>query len=167
MKFKIQNRHEEDDEQAALIHHFAMQWPKVFPYLFAIPNGGKREIREAVRLKKAGVKPGVPDLFLAFPIMDFHGMFVEMKSKKGSASPDQKKFHKMLQDKNFHVVVCRSSTDAMYEFTRYLGGYAENLPRKVPFVIDEKTSEMKIPDPDKLDEHYQKGVKAGHFKSIG
>lgn len=31
--------------------------------VWATPNGSKRDIREAVRLKKEGVLSGVPDLF--------------------------------------------------------------------------------------------------------
>ena len=56
----------EHQEQKALI-----QWARLnqqrFPeldLLFAIPNGGLRNIRVARKLKSEGVKPGVSDLFL-------------------------------------------------------------------------------------------------------
>ena len=32
--------------------------------LFAIPNGGKRHITTATRLKASGAKSGIPDIFL-------------------------------------------------------------------------------------------------------
>jgi len=35
--------------------------------IFAIPNGGKRNRIEAAKLKRQGVKPGVPDIFLPAP----------------------------------------------------------------------------------------------------
>ena len=49
--------HFEDDEQAAVFdwaaHMPALKW------MHSIPNGGKRNIREAARLKRQGVKSGV------------------------------------------------------------------------------------------------------------
>jgi hypothetical protein len=47
--------------------------------LFAIPNGGQRNIIVASKLKAEGVRAGVPDLFLAFPKKDAAGLFIEMK----------------------------------------------------------------------------------------
>jgi len=78
-------RHREDDEQKAL-----MQWARVTrlrgiivaDFLIAIPNGGKRNIREAQRLKSQGVKSGVSDLFLALPANGFSGLWIEMKAPK-------------------------------------------------------------------------------------
>lgn len=129
--------HEEDNEQAAFLQAFQLQWPKLFPFLFAIPNGGRREIKEAMRLKKAGVKRGIPDLFLAYPMMRFHGMFIEMKSKKGQLSPEQKEYHRIFKDHDFHVVTCRSSLDALYESKRYLSGWVES-PQPKPCYDAEK-----------------------------
>lgn len=124
---KKYNRHEEDDHQAAFVEHFQKQYPKIFPLLFHIPNGGQRNILQAMRLKDAGVKPGVPDLFLALPLRGYHGMFIEMKSKNGRLSGDQKKMTALLRAQGFHVVVCHSSVDAMYESERYLKGYIDPL----------------------------------------
>jgi len=58
--------HIEDNEQICLMEWAAAQSGK-FPELsliFHIPNGGKRNAREAARFKRMGVKAGVPDLFL-------------------------------------------------------------------------------------------------------
>lgn len=58
--------------------------------IFAIPNGGKRNIVTASKLKLEGVKAGVPDLFLAVSRHNCHGLFIEMKrAKGGSLSPKQ------------------------------------------------------------------------------
>ena len=65
-------RHIEDSHQM-----FLMQWSKtqrmpardnipagarVFDDLVAIPNGGKRNAKEAARMKAGGVKAGMPDM---------------------------------------------------------------------------------------------------------
>ena len=46
--------------------------------VFAIPNGGSRDRREAARMTAQGVKPGVPDLFIPRAAGKFHGLFIEM-----------------------------------------------------------------------------------------
>ena len=52
----------ESDEQIR-IFEFSEFHPKL-RWMFAIPNGGYRDVREATRLKKQGVKSGVSDMFL-------------------------------------------------------------------------------------------------------
>lgn len=77
--------HIEDNEQICLMEWAAAQSVK-FPELsliFHIPNGGKRNAREAARFKRMGVKADVPDLFLPVPRGDCHGLFIEMKAPKG------------------------------------------------------------------------------------
>ena len=63
----------EHQEQVALFN-----WAKFFEnkckdlgMMYAIPNGGKRHIAVARKLKAEGVKAGVPDIFLAVPVEGF------------------------------------------------------------------------------------------------
>src|SRR5882757_9184256 len=59
-------------------------------YMFAIPNGGLRDVRTATNLKAEGVKAGVLDIFLPRSIKtspynistSYHGCFIEMKREK-------------------------------------------------------------------------------------
>ncbi len=51
--------------------------------LHAIPNGGKRSKSEAARMKAAGVKPGVPDMFLPVAREGCHGLYIELKRRDG------------------------------------------------------------------------------------
>ena len=62
------------------------QWLNIkkIPF-FHIPNGGKRGVLEASRLKKMGVKAGIPDIFIHVPVDPYAGLFVEMKKKKGGS----------------------------------------------------------------------------------
>lgn len=57
--------------------------------IFAIPNGGKRDIKEAASLKRQGVKAGVPDLFIPVSKHGYHGLFIEMKYGKNKTTPAQ------------------------------------------------------------------------------
>jgi len=77
--------HDEDDEQAALFE-WAAWYCKSSPavaLLFAVPNGGVRNAREAVRLKRQGVMAGVPDIILPVASGGYGGLAIEMKRRDG------------------------------------------------------------------------------------
>ena len=57
---------------------------------FAIPNGERRSIGVAVRLKKQGVRRGSPDLCIM--LENGRVAWLELKIKGGQLSPDQKLF---------------------------------------------------------------------------
>ena len=96
--------------------------------LFAIPNGGSRAKRgnlslEAIRMKKEGVKAGVPDLMLALPKAPYHGLFIEMKRKLKSlstVSAAQKEWHSKLRDRGYRVAVCYGADEAINIIKEYL-----------------------------------------------
>jgi len=88
--------------------------------LFAIPNGGLRNIRTAVRLKKEGVLAGVPDLFLPVARGKFHGLFIELKTDKGVLSPSQKVMGENFMGLGYAVVVVRSVEEGRAKVAEYL-----------------------------------------------
>lgn len=109
----------EHQEQVALI-----QWCDFMgaPYslIFAIPNGGKRNLVVAVKLKKEGVKSGVPDLFLPVPAMSYCGLFIEMKSKKGKLTDNQREWITILMKQGFFAQVCYGFDEAKDLMERYI-----------------------------------------------
>lgn len=89
--------------------------------LFAIPNGGQRNIITAKRMKDEGVRAGIPDLFLAVPRGKFHGLFVEMKKTRGGVVSDaQKACMEMLSNNGYCVTVCHGFIDAQEAVKGYL-----------------------------------------------
>lgn len=73
----------EHDEQSALFTWASWHLAK-YPDLrlmFAIPNGGHRNLLVAKKMKAEGTKPGVPDIFLPVPRGPHHGLFLEMKAE--------------------------------------------------------------------------------------
>ena len=65
---------------------------------WAVPNGGKRSKTEAGRLKKEGVKSGVPDLCLIYDGM-YYGLEVKKpatSTPKGYLSQNQKSMHRKI-----------------------------------------------------------------------
>lgn len=86
MKFNPPSEHK---LQTALVDYLAIAArPEL--HWFAIPNGEKRHIRVAQRLKNEGVRRGSPDLCFMLPGGKVG--WLEMKASKGSLSEHQKAF---------------------------------------------------------------------------
>jgi hypothetical protein len=96
--------------QVAVVTWFRLQYPKLI--MFAIPNGGMRNIGTAIKLKNEGVLAGVADLFLMSPNKTHHGLFIEMKAAKGKVSDQQKYFLEQAQAKGYATCVCHSFDEA-------------------------------------------------------
>jgi len=89
--------------------------------LFAIPNGGYALTRLAGRrLTEAGLKKGVPDLFLAWPSSRHHGLFIEMKSERGRLSTEQCEMIDSLRKAGYCVEVCWGAVEARRVIEAYL-----------------------------------------------
>ena len=110
--------HPESELQRACVRWFRLQYPGVL--LFHIPNGGKRGAREAAMFKAEGVVAGIPDLFLAEARHGFHGLFIEMKAGKNTATPAQKEMMGRLGRAGYLCAVCRSFDEFQIEVMKYL-----------------------------------------------
>ena len=115
-------KHLESDEQQSLF-----QWSKLmqgrYPelsLLHSIPNGGKRNIREAARLKKEGALAGVSDIFLPVARKGFHGLYVELKVKGGKTSDNQKWWISETTKQGYLSVVCVGWVEASEVIGEYL-----------------------------------------------
>lgn len=92
----------------------------VASFLFAVPNGGRRNIREAGRLKAEGVKAGVWDLFLPLARRGRHGLWLELKSPTGSMSAEQRHWGARMEAAGYEAAVCRSFEQARAAIEAYL-----------------------------------------------
>ena len=118
----------ERQEQSALIawaNHMAAQIPGL-AMLFAIPNQrivprGRRGWAYLRSLKDQGLKPGIPDLFLAAPSGIHAGMFIEMKYGRGKVSAAQQEWLDQLTFWGYYAVVARSFEEARDAILGYLG----------------------------------------------
>lgn len=131
---------EEHQIQVAVFQWINLQ-KEIYPALknaYAIPNGGSRNEIEAGNLKAEGVKAGVLDVCLAYPSKDFHGLYIEHKTKKGQLTKDkpiyientkivryiregQETWFKRLQDAGYCCKVSRSVDESIEIFKWYLG----------------------------------------------
>lgn len=120
--------HNESDEQQALF-----QWARisqcVYPelkLLHSIPNGGKRNAREAARLKKEGALAGVSDIFLPVSRCGYHGLYIELKVKGGKLSDNQRWWIEETTKQGYYSTVCFGWEDACKVIKVYLGGLKTN-----------------------------------------
>lgn len=129
-------RDSEHSHQVALFAWAALSVGKypALAYMFAIPNGGLRDMRTAVSLKAEGVKSGVCDVFLpmwGYTLKQdnrYFGCFIEMKQEKyrnrknGGCSDEQIDFIDWIIGNGYYCKVCYSWTEARDTLIAYLEG---------------------------------------------
>ena len=91
------------------------------------PNGGARNAVTGARLKREGVKPGVPDVLIfedwedyetkVGPAKDWwaqgHGVAIELKHGKGRVSPKQREWLEGLEARGWLVRECRTLDEVL------------------------------------------------------
>ena len=113
----------EDQEQEALFEWASLQAAKYpeLDMLYAVPNGGWRHIRTAALLKRTGVKPGVPDMCLPVARGKYHGLYIELKRRKGGVvSLAQRCWLNVLQGQGYRAEACAGWEAAAEVILAYL-----------------------------------------------
>lgn len=107
----------EHDEQVGFVNWFRARFPDVL--IMAIPNGGRRDIATAKRLRNEGVVAGIPDLYVPE-----WGLWIEMKrSKGGRVSADQEKIIGKLRKLGHTVIIGHGAKDASRQIIEFrIGG---------------------------------------------
>jgi len=67
-----------------------------------------------------GVKPGVPDVFMAIPVHPYHGLFIEFKSGKNTLTSTQKSMIFNLTLEGYKVETCYSVDEAIKAVNAYV-----------------------------------------------
>lgn len=115
-KEKIRDEHTEQVRFMAVLRNFYRDI-----LVFAVPNGGQRNPKEAKRLVDEGVLSGVSDLFIAEPYGQYHGLFIEMKrSKGGKVSDKQELFMDRAKHRGYKCVVSYGAEQALDHFQEYM-----------------------------------------------
>ena len=93
--------------QASIFEYIRTCAPQVL--VCHIPNGGWRYKRESARLKWQGVVAGIPDLLIVGPNGIAH--FIEVKTKSGTLSKEQRAIFERMFDLSCPHTVARSIDD--------------------------------------------------------
>jgi hypothetical protein len=119
-------KHLESKLQTACVKWFRIQYPAYARNLFAIPNGGARDVVTGAILKREGVLPGVADLFLAIPRYTINkeefcaGLFIEMKFGAGTQSKEQKEFQTAVEREEYKYIVVRTLDEFIDTIKAYM-----------------------------------------------
>lgn len=123
---RAQPEHVEQSLLMQWAEHVAGRYPEV-ELLFAIPNAGgytggfRANVARVQKMKREGVKSGVPDLCLPVARAPYHSLYIEMKAGPTSrVSLEQKEWHARLRAQGHAVRVCYSWEAARDEIVRYL-----------------------------------------------
>ena len=132
----MKQRHKEQDLQIRCVKYFRCTYPELARLLEHPKNevsSGNRT--EGAIAKAEGVQAGVADLILHVPafvcIIDgnpqeelymFHSLAIELKTKTGRQSPEQKLFQRYLEAAGSMYVVVRSFEDFQKVVDRYVAG---------------------------------------------
>lgn len=87
--------------------------------IYAVPNGGKRNIVTAMKLKAEGVRPGVFDVNVDIAAGTFYGMKIEFKAGKNKLTEEQLKFFGFAQ-KDYYCCTVYSWQEAAKNLVNYL-----------------------------------------------
>lgn len=111
---------EEHRIQVSCVNWFRLAHPNLKSVLFAIPNGGRRDVVTGAKLKVEGVVAGVADLILLKRNKRFGCLCIEMKTGKGRQSDTQKRWQKDVEEAGNKYAICRSLDEFMKVVTKYL-----------------------------------------------
>ena len=115
----------EAEEQITLFEWARLQRGKYpeLTLLYHVPNGGSRNKAEAGRLRAEGVKAGVPDLCLPVPRGRFHGLYNELKRRRGGRVDElQVAWKEELMKQGYSVALCKGWEAAAEVILNYLEG---------------------------------------------
>lgn len=128
----------EHDQQKATVQWFRMKWPALTPYLFSIPNGSVLAGYDAAKrgqhmqyLLDEGFAQGLPDLFLAYPRRQYHGLVLEMKDvgrTRSSVTVEQRQYLNHFRKAGYAAAWAAGVDAAIIVIQSYMDGlFDENL----------------------------------------
>lgn len=115
VKKRAKPRHLEDAFQADVIRQARLMLRREVMF-FHVPNGGKRNVREAAKLKRMGVLAGVPDLIF---IRAGAVYMLELKAGKNDTTPIQKATIAALTEAGAQVAVCREMGEVVAAWRKW------------------------------------------------
>lgn len=113
-------KHIESEIQRNCVTWFSLQYPELRMLLFAVPNGGARNKREAGIMKAEGVTAGVADMLFLYANTRFHGLCIEFKTPKGRQQDSQKQFQKAVERAGYKYIIVRSFDEFMHAINNHM-----------------------------------------------
>lgn len=98
-------------------------------WIHAIHNQGHGDRIRGANAKAEGVRKGIADIFLPWPVAAWHGLYIEMKkpaerpkkeTSKGGVSDEQQSFGTYSKNVGYGWIVCYSWEDAVSAIRSYI-----------------------------------------------
>lgn len=100
---------------------WCLQHPVLCKYYLHIANERKTSPWEGRSLQQQGVRKGVSDVFIAYPVGKYHGLWIELKRKKYARLSDEQKFWlENMNDVGYAAHVAYGHEDAISIIEKYL-----------------------------------------------
>ena len=114
----MKNRQDELKIQIAVVNWIKSNFPEI---RYCASAGGMRtSLSVAKKMKASGYVKGFPDLFLYHPTMTKNGLAIELKTKTGRPSVEQKQWLEDLNARGYHAAITRSFEETIELITDYL-----------------------------------------------
>ena len=89
--------------------------------MYHIPNEGKRNPATGRRMRAEGLRRGVPDICLPVARGGYHGLYIELKRRKGGrVSPEQDQWLNDLRKAGYMAIVSKGWEEAAVSISWYL-----------------------------------------------
>nr|DAP00690.1 MAG TPA: Nuclease [Caudoviricetes sp.] len=100
----------EDNLLLSVASYLRLQYPNV---LFChIANERKTSIQQGAKLKRLGVRAGMPDILIFQPNKTYSGLAIELKIKPNKPTKNQLEVLTMLSNNNWNTAVCYDFDEA-------------------------------------------------------
>lgn len=120
---KLQNMTRSEDTEQILFMRWCRSHEDQYPqlhWIHHIPNGGKRNSREAAKMKQMGVKAGVSDICFPYPSGRYVGMYIELKYGDNVPTPSQRAFMRDMELAGHYCCICYSAAGAVRALQEYM-----------------------------------------------
>jgi hypothetical protein len=122
----------EQIEHINIVNWFNYQFPELSDDLHHFANERRCSIQQGRTLKRMGVKKGVADFFLAFPVNGYHGLWLELKVGKGKLTPEQISFLARKTERGYLSISVWGFEAAKEMILTYLKSYISNRFKNTP-----------------------------------
>ena len=124
----------ESEEQQGLFCYCSVEMSRYpdLDMLVHTPNEGKRSKAQGAKLKREGLRKGFPDISLCVAKGPYHGLYIELKRRKGyNITPEQKEWIIKLNEKGYAAAFCFGWEEAWEFIHAYLTCYMSDRQKIV------------------------------------
>ena len=132
-------RNEAELREQQTLFDWAMLWENAHPELksmFHVTNEGKRSKQGGAALVRAGLKRGVPDIWLPVENGNYNGLVIEMKADNNRVTADQKAWLLRMAANSWKACSCWGFEAAAQVVAEYLNFNPGVFMRPVGKIVD-------------------------------